>query len=317
MTMLQGQPHSGSIVAALRLQQDRPRLVETVKDPAQSVPSAQVLRRVMDGLVAALYPNRLGRRETKGNRSADDTALLDYFVGHTLGLCFLRLQDLLAHELRWQQPALAEARRGMDVKAQSLQKIVSFANRLPVLRAKVDHDVKTAFDGDLAATSLEEVLVCYPGLRAIIDHRIAHELHTLGVPILARRIAELSYSDTGVDIDPGAVIGDHFSIDHGTGVVIGRTAIIGNHVRLHQAVTLGAKHHPLDHHGHGVKGQPRHPIIEDDVIIYAGATILGRVTIGKGSTIGGHVWLTRSVPPGSVIPQVQARHEKFVDGAGI
>ena len=132
----------------------------------------------------------------------------------------------------------------------------------------------------------------------MLHHRMAHQLYLLGAPLLARIIAELAHSATGIDIHPGAEIGDSFFIDHGTGVVIGETAIIGQRVRLYQAVTLGAKSFPVGENGELVKGIARHPIVEDDVVIYAGATILGRITIGRGSTIGGNVWLTRSVPPG-------------------
>jgi serine O-acetyltransferase len=147
--------------------------------------------------------------------------------------------------------------------------------------------------------------VCYPGTQAIIHYRIAHVLHDLGLPLIARIITELAHSATGIDIHPGAVIGESFFIDHGTGVVIGETAIIGKHVRIYQAVTLGAKRFPTDENGNPLKGNARHPIVEDDVVIYAGATILGRITIGRGSAIGGNVWLTRSVPAGSNITQAQ------------
>jgi serine O-acetyltransferase len=152
---------------------------------------------------------------------------------------------------------------------------------------------------------------------AITHHRLAHELHLLGVPLIARMIAEIAHSATGVDIHPGARIGPSFFIDHGTGVVIGETAIIGRHVRLYHGVTLGAKRFPVDDSGSLVKGIARHPVVEDDVVIYAGATILGRVTIGRGSTIGGNVWLTRSVPPGSNITQAQVRSEMFASEAEV
>src|SRR5690606_2140091 len=174
-----------------------------------------------------------------------------------------------------------------------------------------------AYEGDPAAHSVDEVLVGYPGIMAITYYRLAHELHLLGVPLIARMISEIAHSSTGIEIHPGARIGGSFFIDHGTGVVIGETAIIGRNVRLYQAVTLGAKRFPVDEHGALVKGIPRHPIVEDDVVIYAGATILGRITIGRGSTIGGNVWLTRSVPPGSHITQAQIRNETFEGGAGI
>jgi serine O-acetyltransferase len=164
---------------------------------------------------------------------------------------------------------------------------------------------------------MDEVLICYPGVKAVMHHRLAHALYELGTPLIARLIAEVAHSATGVDIHPGARIGSSFFIDHGTGVVVGETAIIGDRVRLYQAVTLGSKRFAVDEHGALVKGTPRHPIVEDDVVIYAGATILGRITIGRGSTIGGNVWVTRSVPPGSNITQAQARTEVFDAGAGI
>jgi serine O-acetyltransferase len=180
-----------------------------------------------------------------------------------------------------------------------------FAARLPALRTLLDGDLAAAYEGDPAARSVDEVLVCYPGMVAVIHHRIAHELHSLGVPLLARMIAELAHAATGIDIHPGASIGERFFIDHGTGVVVGETAIVGRHVRLYQAVTLGAKRFQTDEHGALVKGHARHPIVEDDVVIYAGATLLGRITIGRGSVIGGNVWLTHSVPPNSTITQGQ------------
>jgi serine O-acetyltransferase len=156
---------------------------------------------------------------------------------------------------------------------------------------------------------VDEVLICYPGVHAVIHHRLAHYFYQAGLPLLARMIAEIAHSATGIDIHPGAQIGKSFFIDHGTGVVIGETAIIGERVRIYQAVTLGAKRFPADEEGNLQKGQPRHPIVEDEVVIYAGATILGRITIGKGSTIGGNVWLTRSVPEGSNITQANLQNE--------
>ena len=168
-----------------------------------------------------------------------------------------------------------------------------------------------------AAYSPDETIFCYPGVLAITNYRLAHELLVLGVPLIPRMITEHAHSITGIDIHPGASIGESFFIDHGTGVVIGETCIIGNRVRIYQGVTLGAKSFPLDEEGKPVKGIERHPVVEDDVVIYSGATILGRVVIGRGSVIGGNVWLTRSVPPYSRITQVQARQEIFEGGAGI
>ena len=169
----------------------------------------------------------------------------------------------------------------------------------------------------LLARTADEVLVCYPGIIAITHHRLAHLLYRLDCPLLARIISELAHSATGIDIHPGAEIQGSFFIDHGTGVVIGETAVIGERVRIYQAVTLGAKRFPTDEHGVLIKGKSRHPIVEDDVVIYAGATILGRITIGKGSSIGGNVWLTHSVPPGSVITQAKVSSELFDTGSGI
>ncbi len=178
-------------------------------------------------------------------------------------------------------------------------------------------DVQAAYEGDPAATSPDETILCYPGVLAITSYRLAHELHVLGVPIIPRIITEHAHSITGIDIHPGTNIGESFFIDHGTGVVIGETSIIGNRVRIYQGVTLGAKSFPLDENGNPIKGIDRHPVVEDDVIIYSGTTILGRVVIGCGSVIGGNVWLIHNVPPGSRITQVEARSEKFENGTGI
>jgi serine O-acetyltransferase len=192
-----------------------------------------------------------------------------------------------------------------------------FAATLAQTRALLDSDVIAAYRGDPAARSVDEILLCYPGIVAITHHRIAHRLYGLGVPLLARIVAELAHAQTGIDIHPGARIGAGFFIDHGTGVVIGETAVIGERVRLYQAVTLGAKRFEAEANGDLKKGVPRHPVVEDDVVIYAGATILGRVTIGRGSTIGGNVWLTRGVAPGSHITQAITRDDTVVEGAGI
>lgn len=208
-----------------------------------------------------------------------------------------------------------------DPDAKALAIVREFGEVLPTIRSLLDSDVLAAFRGDPAARSVDEVLLCYPGIHAMIHHRIAHALYSLGVPLLARLVAELAHGATGIDIHPGASIGPGFFIDHGTGVVIGETSLIGANVRLYQAVTLGAKRFATDADGHLQKGSARHPILEDDVVIYAGATILGRVTIGRGSTIGGNVWLTRSVPPESRIAQAQTREagrdENSVYGSGI
>ena len=192
-----------------------------------------------------------------------------------------------------------------------------FAAHLPQIRRSLESDIQAAYEGDPAARSADEVLVCYPGLTAVIHYRLANVLHRLGAPLVARIVAEIAHSLTGIDIHPGATIGQSFFIDHGTGVVIGEAAVIGDRVRLYQAATLGAKRFPVDENGALLKGNERHPIVEHDVVIYAGATILGRITIGARSVIGGNVWLTRSVPPDSNITQAKHQNEVFNSGAGI
>lgn len=178
-----------------------------------------------------------------------------------------------------------------------------FISKLPEIRRILATDVEAAYYGDPAATCFGEIICCYPIIRAITNYRIAHELYMLNVPLIPRIITEMAHSETGIDIHPGAQIGHHFTIDHGTGVVIGATCIIGNNVKLYQGVTLGAKSFPLDENGNPIKGIARHPILEDDVIVYSNATILGRITIGKGATIGGNIWVTESVAAGSRIVQ--------------
>ena len=178
-----------------------------------------------------------------------------------------------------------------------------FISKLPEIRRILATDVEAAYYGDPAATCFGEIICCYPIIRAITNYRIAHELYMLNVPLIPRIITEMAHSETGIDIHPGAQIGHHFTIDHGTGVVIRATCIIGNNVKLYQGVTLGAKSFPLDENGNPIKGIARHPILEDDVIVYSNATILGRITIGKGATIGGNIWVTESVPAGSRIVQ--------------
>jgi serine O-acetyltransferase len=271
------------------------------------LPSRKVLVGVADGLRAILFPNRLGLPELT-NES------VDYYVGHTLDVTLRELLAQVRRELRFVSGLETISDQDQE-HAFAITK--AFGQRLPHIRSLLESDIQAAYEGDPAARSIDEVLVCYPGITAITHYRLAHELHRLGVPLIARMISEIAHSATGIEIHPGAQIGGSFFIDHGTGVVIGETAIIGEHVRLYQAVTLGAKRFPVDEHGALVKGNARHPIVEDDVVIYAGATILGRITIGRGSTIGGNVWLTRSVPPGSTISQAQIRNEVYDGGAGI
>ena len=281
------------------------------KAHAPKLPSRNSLQNIIEGLSTVLYPNRLGDGDV-----AEEG--IDYYVGHILDETLRHLRLQVQRELRFtiEQTGNLNPDR-LAISNQSLELTRAFAKTLPKVRMLLDSDLQAAFEGDPAARSVDEVLVCYPGIAAIINHRLAHELYLLNLPLIARMIAEIAHSVTGIDIHPGAQIGPSFFIDHGTGIVIGQTAIIGERVRLYQAVTLGAKRFPTDEHGVLIKCNARHPIVEDDVVIYAGATILGRITIGRGSTIGGNVWLTKSVPPSSNVTQVQARQELFIHGAGI
>ena len=179
-------------------------------------------------------------------------------------------------------------------KAEEITHIV--LELLPDIRKTLETDVVAAFDGDPAAENFGEVICCYPVIKTLTNYRLAHELFKLNVPLIPRMLTEMAHSETGIDIHPGAQIGHHFTIDHGTGVVIGATCIIGNNVKLYQGVTLGAKSFPLDENGNPIKGIPRHPIIEDNVVVYANATILGRITIGSNCVVGANVWVTKDMP---------------------
>ena len=192
------------------------------------------------------------------------------------------------------------------------QLAADFISKLPELRRILATDVEAAYNGDPAATSRGEIISCYPIIKAISNYRIAHELVLQGVPLIPRIITEMAHSETGIDIHPEATIGHHFTIDHGTGVVIGATCIIGNYVKLYQGVTLGAKSFPLDDNGNPIKGIPRHPILEDNVIVYSNATILGRITIARGTVIGGNLWVTESTAPGEQLVQAKKRKSHVI-----
>ncbi|WP_433768094.1 serine O-acetyltransferase EpsC [Pseudomonas putida] len=286
-----------TIVTQLRSARDQWRAQNgraSTEQGGRELPSRAAMAEILEALCGALFPMRLGPVDLREESE-------DFYVGHTLDVALNALLAQARLELRY--AARHSAKAETEVEAKTIQIIQDFALALPGLRSLLDTDVLAAYHGDPAARSVDEVLLCYPGILAVIHHRLAHHLYRAGLPLLARISAEIAHSATGIDIHPGAQIGRSFFIDHGTGVVIGETAIIGERVRIYQAVTLGAKRFPADEDGQLQKGQPRHPIVEDDVVIYAGATILGRITIGKGTTIGGNVWLTRSVPPGSNLTQ--------------
>ena len=194
----------------------------------------------------------------------------------------------------------------LRLKAETMA--ADFIANLPELRTVLHTDVEAMYLGDPAAVSYEEVIYCYPAIKAIINYRIAHQLYVQGVPVIPRMISEMAHSETGIDIHPGATIGKYFAIDHGTGVVIGATAIIGENVKIYQGVTLGAKSFTLDENNNPVKGIPRHPIIGDNVVIYSNATILGRITIGSNAVIGGNIWVTTDVADGEKLIQAKANN---------
>jgi serine O-acetyltransferase len=271
------------------------------------LPSRKTLIAAIDDLVSALYPRHFGPQ----GLSADE---VDDFVAKTLRTALRAMQGQIKLELALAAEGVgagqADPRRAYEIAA-------GFSAALPTIRALADSDARAGFEGDPSAASIDEVIFSFPGFAAVLRHRLAHQLYKLGAPMLARIASEDAHGRTGVDIHPGAQIGERFFIDHGTGVVIGETAIVGRNVRLYQSVTLGAKRFETDETGALRKNYPRHPIVEDDVVIYAGATILGRVTIGRGSSIGGGVWLTHDVAPNSHIAQAKPRQESFDDGAGI
>lgn len=291
-----------ALVADLRgaRQQWRARVDREIDLGDREFPSVERIESLLKHLRGALFPLRLGPADLQ--REAED-----HYVGYAIDLALNGLVEEARLELgcrkRVTTASLDEYRRDAE------DRVRQFADRLADLRITLDEDVDAAYLGDPAARFIDEILLCYPGIYALLHYRIAHILLELGLPLIARIITELAHSATGIDIHPGATIGHGFFIDHGTGVVIGETTRIGDRVRLYQAVTLGAKSFEAAADGQLIKGKPRHPIVEDDVVIYAGATVLGRVTIGAGSTIGGNVWLTHDVAAGSVITQARSQFD--------
>jgi serine O-acetyltransferase len=277
-------------------------------DGRVTLPSRRAVIEVVEDLRAVLFPGYFGTSDLH-----DES--LHYFVGATLARALRSLEEQICRGLAFtDRHELKTCRHCCDTAAAVTR---SFLGALPEIRRLCASDVEAAYEGDPALKSRDEAIFAYPGIFAVTNQRIAHALHQQGVPLIPRIITEHAHTLTGIDIHPGARIGDRFFIDHGTGVVIGETAVIGRNVRLYQGVTLGAKSFPLDEQGNPIKGIDRHPIVEDDVVVYAGATILGRVVIGKGSSIGGNVWLTSSVPPGSRVTQAEARETRYANGGGI
>ncbi len=260
----------------------------------EPLPSAKVLKNIIELARSVIFPGYFGN-------STINSQTISYHIGVNLEKLFNLLTEQIQAGLCFCHTSEDKDENICREKASSLA--AKFISKLPEMRRVLATDVEAAYYGDPAATGFGEIISCYPAIRAISNYRIAHELLLLDVPLIPRIITEMAHSETGIDIHPGAKIGDHFTIDHGTGVVIGATSIIGNNVKLYQGVTLGAKSFPLDDDGNPIKGIPRHPIIGNNVVIYSNATILGRITIGEGATVGGNIWVTEDVEPGERIVQ--------------
>jgi serine O-acetyltransferase len=254
-------------------------------------PSVAAVRRLMRLVRMVVFPGFFGSKQEAQFDS------IQYYMGVYLEHIYELLNEELYNSLCFESGGCCDTTRG---KASRIA--VSFINELPNIKHLLSTDVKAILDGDPAANTVSEVIFCYPATLAILHQRVAHVLFKLDVPVLPRMITEMAHTLTGIDIHPGAEIGEYFSIDHGTGTVIGQTTIIGNHVRLYQGVTLGAKSFKYNDDGLPID-TPRHPIIEDNVIIYSNTSVLGRITVGRNSVIGGNIWLTYDVPPNSKILQ--------------
>ncbi|MDR0769295.1 MAG: serine acetyltransferase [Dysgonamonadaceae bacterium] len=269
------------------------------------LPSSMRLIGIIESIRAIIFPGYFGSPLAKE----------DSLVFH-VGIGVEKIFNDLSHQIFDVLFLQSDKTDSAQIRTEARNLTRDFLSRLQRIKQLMSSDIKAIFDSDPAAKNLSEVIFCYPAVKAIFNYRIAHELYLMNIPLIPRIITELAHVETGIDIHPGAEIGEYFSIDHGTGVVIGETTIIGNHVTLYQGVTLGAKNFTLDELGHP-KNTLRHPILEDNVIVYSNASILGRITIGHGTIVGGNVWLDRSVPPYSRILQTKAVKQDLTDGAGI
>jgi serine O-acetyltransferase len=283
-------------------------LSASAAEALRTLPSRDAVLAAVEGLRQVIFPGFFGGTDLHGDA-------LREWIGATLGRAHRLLEEQVARAIAFVDGH--DGRSCAHCRARAEGAALALTERLPELRRLLHSDVEAAFEGDPALKVREEAIFSYPGVYAVTEQRIAHELYLLEVPLIPRIISEHAHSVTGIDIHPGARIGERFFIDHGTGVVIGETARIGARVRLYQGVTLGAKSFPLDAKGNPIKGIDRHPVVEDDVTIYAGATVLGRIVIGAGASIGGNVWLTHGIPPGSRVTQAEAREQRFELGAGI
>jgi len=268
------------------------------------LPSVEGVETIVSLIKSIIFSDYFHRRQP-------DEQLRAYQIGVSMQELYRLLSKQVAHGLQF-----CDECRGVDVLQTGKQIALDFIDSLPEIKRLLYTDVQAMFDNDPAAQTYGEVIFCYPVVSTMVHYRVAHRLHEMKVPVIPRIITEQAHSKTGIDIHPGAQIGEYFSIDHGTGVVIGETSVIGSHVTLYQGVTLGAKSFKYDEQGN-MLNIPRHPIIEDHVTIYSNASVLGRITIGHDSVIGGNIWLTNSVPPYSRILQSKAVDASFQGGLGI
>jgi serine O-acetyltransferase len=306
--------HSGPIPGLSRqLPVDGARLTESISRLTESIladprthrtstawlPDREEVRVILDRLVWLIYPGFFGPRNLSRSAMREHVASITEDVGMRL---FRQVSAAYRYERKIEDNTSHFDEVCAECDRRAGEVLVAFLAELPNLRRMLSLDVQAAFDGDPAARHTDEIIFCYPGIRAITIHRVAHELYRQRVPLLPRMLTEMSHSDTGIDIHPGARIGRSFFIDHGTGVVIGETTVIGDHCRIYQGVTLGAAFFEKDEAGKMKRDTKRHPTLEDHVIVYAGATILGGTTvIGAGTVVNGGVFLTSSVPPGHVV----------------
>ena len=273
-----------------------------------TLPSRKVLASIVDRVSTALFPNRLGNRKMRPEN-------IDNFVGNILDAACRDLYEQSLLELEFNAIDAENFEHQRSSQAEDI--VRGLVSRLPRIRELLETDLRAVFEGDPAATSIDEVLVCYPGIVALIHYRLAHELHALGLPLVARIISEIAHGLTGIEIHPAARIAESCFIDHGNGIAIGETAVIGKRVQLHRGVTLTAPRATSSVKSPSDRTVRRHPLIEDDVVIYAGASLLGPITIGHDSVIGSNVWVGQDIPPNSVISQATFVHDIFHEGAGI
>ena len=272
------------------------------------LPSVVQVKQIVALVKSIIFPDYFNKRQP-------DETIRSYYIGGHMEELYGLLVKQIAHGLQFCEDC-EEITTKEKVYQEAARLATEFIDELPEIKRLLYTDVQAMFDNDPAATNYGEVIFCYPVVNTMIHYRIAHKLHLMRIPVIPRIITEQAHSKTGIDIHPGATIGEYFAIDHGTGVVIGETSIIGNHVTLYQGVTLGAKSFKYDENGN-MLNVPRHPIIEDNVTVYSNASILGRITIGHDSVIGGNIWVTHDVPPYSRIQQSKAVEGSFDGGLGI